>query len=226
MNPTPDLIFFDLDDTLYPSDSGLWEAISSRIDLFLIEHMHLTQEEAQSSRARFSKSFGTTLAGLMSESKLDPSLYLEFVHDIDVKEFIQADRQLLDVLGRIEARRLIFTNASRLHAERVLAQLEIGRAIERIIAIEDLQFVNKPEPEAYRRALQLVGDPAPERCLILDDRLMNLIPAGRLGMITALVGSDHGAGEFTPDLALDSVLDLPDAMPGLFSDERPDYVRG
>lgn len=225
MNHAPELVFFDLDDTLYSSDSGLWEAISNRIDLFLVEHMHLTQEQAQAARARFARSFGTTLAGLMSEAKLDPSRYLDFVHEIDLTEFIQPDPELNDMLGRLEARRLVFTNASQMHARRVLAQLGVDGAIERIIAIEDLQFVNKPEPEAYLRALRIAGDPRPDGCLILDDRLQNLVPAAKLGMTTAMVGSEFEPGEFIPDLALDTVLDLPAAMPGLFRDERRGRVR-
>lgn len=225
MNHAPELVFFDLDDTLYSSDSGLWEAISNRIDLFLVEHMHLTQEQAQAARARFARSFGTTLAGLMSEAKLDPSLYLDFVHEIDLTEFIQPDPELNDMLGRLEARRLVFTNASRMHARKVLAQLGVDGAIERIIAIEDLQFVNKPEPEAYLRALRIAGDPRPDGCLILDDRLQNLVPAAKLGMTTAMVGSEFEPGEYIPDLSLDTVLDLPAAMPGLFRDERRGRVR-
>ena len=36
-----DVLFFDLDDTLYPSSAALLEAIRVRIDTYMIEKMQL-----------------------------------------------------------------------------------------------------------------------------------------------------------------------------------------
>ena len=33
-------LFFDLDDTLYPPTSGLWDAIGERIETFMREYVH------------------------------------------------------------------------------------------------------------------------------------------------------------------------------------------
>lgn len=225
MSRSPRLLFFDLDDTLYPSDNGLWEAISSRIDLFLLERLQLGPAAARESRARYANDFGTTLAGLMSEHDLDPKSYLDFVHDIDLTRFINPDPGLTELLSSIPARKFILTNASRAHAERVLRRLRVEEMFEGIIAIEDMGFVNKPEVTAYQRALSIAAEPSPDRCLILDDRLRNLIPAAAMGMRTVLVGSQDGAGSFNPDFVVNSIHDLLTVMPELAQDKPFDHVR-
>ena len=50
-----------------------------------------------------------------------------------------------------------------------------------------LDFVNKPQPGAYYRALEILGDPSPKDCVFVDDRIENLHPAKDLGMTTVLV---------------------------------------
>jgi len=42
-------LFFDLDDTLYPPATGLWEAIGSRINLYMTERMGFPPEQAYQS---------------------------------------------------------------------------------------------------------------------------------------------------------------------------------
>ena len=56
----------------------------------------------------------------------------------------------------------------------------------RVIGLEDLGYVPKPSPGAFRSALERVGAPA-ERCSLIDDLRANLAAAKRLGMRTIWV---------------------------------------
>jgi FMN phosphatase YigB (HAD superfamily) len=38
-------IFFDLDDTIYPNSTGLWQAIRMRIGLYMKERLKLSEED-------------------------------------------------------------------------------------------------------------------------------------------------------------------------------------
>jgi len=62
----------------------------------------------------------------------------------------------------------------------------IGRHFARIVDIRALQFVGKPDPQAYTAALALAGARGAE-CLFVDDAARNLLPARASGMLTVLV---------------------------------------
>jgi len=49
-----------------------------------------------------------------------------------------------------------------------------------------MEFTNKPDRRAYRKALDFLGA-EPHECIFADDSLANLAPATRLGMVTVLV---------------------------------------
>lgn len=184
---------FDLDDTLYSSQTGLWRAIKQRIHLYLIERMGFRPDEAARLREHYLATFGTTLGGLRQEFKVDIEDYLTFVHDLPLADYLRPDPALNGMLARLPLTKIIFTNSDAAHVGRVLEHLGITQRFVQIIDIYALEFVNKPDPHAYTRALSLI--PAqPDECVFIEDSRRNLIPAQALGMLTVLVG--HHA---TPD---------------------------
>lgn len=200
---------FDLDNTLYPADSGLWEAIAERINLYMTERMRLRPAEATAVRRRYLTAFGTTLNGLRLEYAIDPADYLNFVHDLPLADYLHPQPALDAMLARLPLVKGIFTNADAPHVERVLNQLGIRRHFAHIIDLLALDFVNKPEPLAYRRALDLLAA-APSECLFVEDTARNLLPAHELGMRTVLIGpasEERGVDYTIPDiLELENVL--------------------
>ena len=181
-------LLIDLDDTLYATDSGVWPAISSRISEFMRTKLGMAPQEIQDARARYTRSFGTSLAGLMADHAIAAEEYLAFVHDIPIDSMVQPDPELREMLAKLPQYKAVFTNASRAHAQRVLRALEVSDLFDQIISIETLGLVNKPELAAYTRALSAMeSTPEASSCLFADDRVQNLIPASRLGMTTVLV---------------------------------------
>jgi putative hydrolase of the HAD superfamily len=200
---------FDLDNTLYPPESGLWEAIGERINLYLTERMRLPPAEAASIRRRYLKTFGTTLNGLRLEYSIDPLDYLAFVHDLPLDKYLRPRPSLDAMLGRLPLVKVIFTNADAPHAQRVLEQLGIRRHFTHIIDILALDFVNKPDQLAYQRAVEVLAA-APAECVFIEDTPHNLPPAHDLGMRTVLLGprsAERGVDyHITHILELEAVL--------------------
>jgi pyrimidine 5'-nucleotidase len=181
-------LLFDLDNTLYPDTSGLWEAIGNRINLYMIEKLGMNPHEVTERRENYLNAFGTTLNALRHYYQVDASEFLDFVHDLPLGEYIRYDPDLDGMLERLPLRKVIFTNADAAHAGRVLSILGIGHHFERIIDIRALDFVNKPDLRAYEIALSLISAD-PEECIFVEDSLLNLLPARKMGFLTVLVGN-------------------------------------
>lgn len=202
---------FDLDNTLYPPDVGLWGAITERINLYMTERLQLPPAEAAALRRQYLNAFGTTLNGLRQDFGIDAMEYLDFVHNLPLDRYLRPAPALDAMLARLPLVKVIFTNADERHAGRVLDRLGIRRHFTRIIDILALNFVNKPDPAAYRRALQLLAA-EPAECVFVEDTLYNLLPAHDLGMCTVLVGARSteraGAAEPGVDHHIAHILEL------------------
>jgi putative hydrolase of the HAD superfamily len=155
---------------------------------YLIERMGFSPEEAETRRVRYFQQYGTTLRGLMTEETVDVEDYLTFVHDIDLAGYIRPSPALDAMLRGIRLAKVVFTNATQEHAWRVLDALGVADHFPFVIDIRAMNFVNKPDPHAYRRILDLIGAQG-EECIIVEDNPRNLLPARALGMTTILV--DH-----------------------------------
>lgn len=208
-------IFFDLDDTLYPQNSGLWEAMGSRIHEYIVGRLGVSAGEAKALRAGYLQGFGTTLNGLMANHQVDPLDYLRFIHDIPVEDILPPNPSLVRLLSSLPQRKVIFTNAYRGHAERILGHLGVSDQFDLIVDIISLEYHTKPQAEAYWRALDLAGEADPRACLIVDDRRVNLEPASAMGMTTVLVGDEGADAAYEPDYHILKIDSLAEDVPAL-----------
>jgi putative hydrolase of the HAD superfamily len=208
-------IFFDLDDTLYPASSGLWDAIRKRIDLYMIERLHIPKEQVHDLRHYLFSTYGTTMRGLQATMQIDAQDYLDFVHDVPVAEFITPNPALRMMLSGLPQRKVIFTNADVKHAMRVLDRLQVSDCFTQIIDILSVAPYCKPQEEAFQMALYLAGTGSASQCVLVDDGLSNLAAAGRLGFFTVRAGSD----EIVPEsqTSIGSITDLPLALAGFIN---------
>lgn len=179
-------ILFDLDDTLYPSNGGLMQEISRRMNEFMVTQLDIPEPDVTRVRQEYWERYGTTLRGLYIERHIDAQAFLDFVHDIRVQEYLQPDRQLDDMLAQLTLQKHIFTNAPAGHARRVLEALGVSRHFERIFDINFIHYESKPAAAAYPPVLEALGARADE-CLMVDDSARNLAPAHALGMRTVFV---------------------------------------
>jgi pyrimidine 5'-nucleotidase len=201
------VILFDLDDTIYPHDSGLWEQIRNRIEQFMREELHFTGDDIPAIRDRLWRTYGTTLRGLQTEYRVEMDTYLEYVHAIPLDNFIDAQPHLARILDNLPLPKFIFTNSDGRHAKRVLELLNVADRFSQIIDIYALAPYCKPQTEAFQIALDTVGE-APEDCLFIDDSPVNLAKGRQLGMTTISVGQfAHDGSHHIPH-----IQDLPDLL--------------
>ncbi len=182
-----DTWIFDLDNTLYPA-ADFFPQITSRIRQYTAGFLKLTEEEAHRVQKDYLRRYGTTMNGLMVEHGLDPGPYLDYVHDVDFS-YLKPDREMDALLTRLPGRKLIYTNGSLGHAERVLERLDLGHHFEATFDIIAADYRPKPAPEPYRVLCARHGV-APERAVFVEDTARNLAPAAELGMTTVWLRHD------------------------------------
>lgn len=205
-------LLFDLDETLYPPNTGLWPVLGGRMNTYIHAKLGIPEDEVEDLRESYFQTYGTSLRGLQTNFDIDANEYLEYVHDVCVSDFIQPDETLQHILAELSGNKVVFTNASRAHAQRVMDALGVGSFFSQIIDVIDMAPYCKPQPEAFRTAMNLVNDPNPAHYLLLDDSLRNVQTARENGMAAILVSptgftldhipqsySIHGIMEVLPD---------------------------
>ena len=149
-----DTWIFDLDNTLYPASCNLFAEVDQRMGAYIAKTIGVPFEHARHLQKAYYRQFGTTLAGLMKVHKLPPGPFLDYVHDIDLSVVPELP-ELAAAIAALPGRRLIFTNGSRRHAENVATKLGVLHLFEDICDIAALEYVPKPEREAFDRLLKL-----------------------------------------------------------------------
>jgi putative hydrolase of the HAD superfamily len=177
---------FDLDNTLYPPTIRLFDQIERRMTDYVMRTLGIESAEADALRAHYWRTHGTTLAGLMREHGIDPTPYLEDVHDIDLSEVLPAPA-LCAALGRLPGRKVVYTNGSREHARRVTRAVGLDGCFDRLYGFEDAAYVPKPDAAAFATVFALDGL-SPARAAMFEDDQRNLAVPHGLGMRTVLVG--------------------------------------
>lgn len=179
---------FDLDNTLYPAECDLFAQIDERMVEFISNYLKVDAQEARRVQKQYYLEHGTTLNGLMSDHGMEPDAYLEYVHDID-HSVLPQNPELTKAIKALPGRKIVFTNASRGHAEGVLQALHMQDVFDEIIGIEATGFQPKPNKAAYEHLTQACGID-PEQSVFFEDLARNLLPAHEMGFVTVLVRSD------------------------------------
>jgi len=187
---------FDLDNTLYCADNGIFAQIESRMTDYVEGFLSLPRDAARAVQKELYRQYGTTLNGLMREHDCDAEDYLRFVHDIDLGD-LAPDAGLKTALERLPGRRFVFTNGCANHAARILDRIGLAGIFDTVWDIRSMDFVPKPMPEAYARVMAASGVEGPKAAMF-DDLPRNLVPARALGMTTVWLKNDALWGKHGP----------------------------
>jgi putative hydrolase of the HAD superfamily len=181
-----DTWLFDLDNTLYPAETGFMKLIEVRMTDFVERTTRLPRDEARALQKKYWGELGTTLAGLIKHHDVDPEDFLDEVHDVSL-DLLTPDPLLISAVERLPGRRLIFTNGSEAHAIRVVEKLGLAHLMEDIFHIRSADYLPKPAPQTF---LKMTADHAvdPRGAAFFEDSEKNLAPAADIGMTTILVG--------------------------------------
>ncbi len=194
-------LFFDLDDTLYPSSCGLWPVLKERMTMYMRERLLIPEADVPALREQYFKMYGTTLRGLQERHNVNTEEYLAYVHDVPLQDYLMPNPVLREVLASLPTRNLIFTNADAGHARRVLAALQLDDLFDTIVDVNAIAPYCKPMPESFAIAMELAGEPDPRKCVMIDDLPRTTRAALDLGMASLLYGTDiptpEASGVFT-----------------------------
>lgn len=234
--PPQDILFLDMDDTLYSNDWQVAEVISQNIRGYCTGVMNLPLPAARELYLKY----GTTLRGMLIEGMdIDLEDYMVKAHDIEsVKHLITPDPPMTDMLTRCKVPLWIYTASTVQHVHDVLARLEIRHLFQdRIIACtsHEMGFGSKYEAATYDLARAAAGWtgmgpsangpgyglPNPENCYFADDSWKNIERAKKQGWHTCLIGHTSRSGDSATnfkwaDHVVHSVHELQDVWPHLF----------
>ena len=144
---------FDLDNTLYPASCRLFDQIHARMQRFIAERLGLSMEAALVVQKSYFREHGTTMRGLMTVDRVDPHDFLAYVHDIDLSS-VPADPVLAAALTALRGRKIVHTNGSVRHAERLLDHLGISKSFCGIVDIAMAGFEPKPAIAGYHELMR------------------------------------------------------------------------
>ena len=176
---------FDLDNTMYDINLGLFKKISNRITDFIMSKYSLDIDQAKKIQKEYYLKYGLTLRGLIVEKKLEPEEFLDYVHDVEHPELKKND-QLISKIRILEGKKIIFTNATSKHAKKILKILELEHDFDQIIDIKDLEYIPKPDKRSYKKLLECLNlnKENLDKTIFFEDTVKNLIPAKELGITT------------------------------------------
>ncbi len=200
-------LFFDLDGTLYPDGVGVWNAISAKMNDFMHNELGIPLEKVSDIREGYFHKYGTTLRGIQHHYNIDPKVYLNYVHDIPVSDFIKPDAHLRELLKKNSLPKWIVTNSDKNHSMRVLDALGIGDQFKDIIDVWATDYNPKPSSLFFEAALKISGLTNTEKIIFFDDIQQNVLGAKTNGFIPVLVGEGIIADGI--DNQIDKIHDFP-----------------
>lgn len=188
---------FDLDNTMYDINLGLFKKISNRITDFIMSKYSLDIDQAKKIQKEYYLKYGLTLRGLIVEKKLEPEEFLDYVHDVEHPELEKND-QLISKIRLLEGKKIIFTNATLNHAKKILKILELEHDFDQIIDIKDLEYIPKPDKRSYKKLLECLNlnKENLDKTIFFEDTVKNLIPAKQLGITTVWMKNSINEKDF------------------------------
>ncbi len=179
---------FDLDNTLYPHHVNLWQQVDARIGEFIGAHLKVSAEQARVIQKDYYRRYGTSMRGMMTEHGVRADDYLAYVHQIDHSP-LEPNPAMGAAIAELPGRKLILTNGSVDHVDKVLARLGIAGHFEAVFDIIAADLEPKPAPQTYQKFLR-DHRVDPKTSAMFEDLARNLVVPHQLGMTTVLVVPD------------------------------------
>lgn len=178
---------FDLDDTLHNASAHIFPVMNRAMTQYIQDTLNLDETAAYQLRQHYWRVYGATLKGLMRHHGTDPYHFLLETHRLmNLPEMVIQTKRLRHMLQTLKGRKVIFTNAPREYALRVLDLLGIGDMFELVFSVESAKFHAKPSVRGFQILLKSIKA-KPQDCVMLEDNLPALMTAKRLGMKTIWV---------------------------------------
>ena len=196
LNDKIDTWIFDLDNTLYSADSGIFQQVHDLMSKFVSKHLNVEIKKAKEIQRKYYKQHGTTLRGMMDNHGVDPEYFLKEVHKLDYS-IVDSNKKLNEELKKLKGRKIIYTNANLQHTLDVLDRIELSDFFDYIFDIKMANYIPKPDLQPYE---QIIKDfnLNPSTSAMFDDIAKNLVPAKKVGFTSIWI--DVGYENFSDDI--------------------------
>jgi putative hydrolase of the HAD superfamily len=198
---------FDLDDTLHNASAHIFPVMNQAMTNYIMDTLAMDEAAAHDLRRHYWRVYGATLKGLMRHHQTDPQHFLNVTHQFDdLAERVIAVKRLRHLIKSLAGRKVVFTNAPRDYALRVLNLLGIADCFELVFSVESTKFHAKPSVRGFQLLLASLRVKASD-CVLLEDNAAALMTAKRLGMKTVLLSKKYHKPSFV-DYRINQVLAL------------------
>ncbi len=187
---------FDLDNTLYSADSGIFQQVHKLMGEFISNNLGIDMPEAKRLQSKYYKQHGTTLRGMMDNHGIDPDHFLREVHKLDYS-IVGPNNMLNEQLQKLKGRKIIYTNANKQHVDDVLKRIELSNYFDEIFDIKMANYIPKPEVKPYEQIIDLYDIEA-KSSIMFDDIAKNLVPAKKVNFTSVWI--DAGYENFSDDI--------------------------
>ncbi len=198
---------FDLDDTLHDASSHIFPVMNQSMTQYIVDNLGLDEQTAFALRQHYWRVYGATLKGLMRHHQTNPHHFLHETHaNLDLDKLVKSTKGLRHFLIKLKGRKVIFTNAPKNYALRVLQLLGILDCFELVFSVESSGLHPKPSIRGFKRLLSTIKA-NPSDCVMLEDNPQALMTAKRLGIKTVLISKSLKKPLYV-DVRVNSVLAL------------------
>tara|TARA_B100001758_G_scaffold202024_1_gene181207 strand:+ start:340 stop:1029 length:690 start_codon:yes stop_codon:yes gene_type:complete len=197
-----DFWIFDLDNTLYDINLGVFKKISKRMTKFIINELELDEDKAKTLQKEMFLKYGLTLRGLIVEKKINPDRFLNYVHDVDHPE-LERDNELISLLKNLNGKKYIYTNAPYSHAKKILNVIGAFDLFDDILDIKKTDYIPKPDLTSFEIMQRKFGISFKnvKKSIFIEDTVKNLKPAKQIGMSTVWIENKLNCEEFKKDFS-------------------------
>ncbi|KAJ5987868.1 Haloacid dehalogenase-like hydrolase-domain-containing protein [Penicillium waksmanii] len=181
------VLFFDIDNCLYPRSSNVQDTLSDLIDDYLSRELRLPRDQAIALHSQYFKTYGQTVEGLVRHHAIDALHYNSQVDDaLPLETLLKPNpilRQFLQSIDTSKVRLWLLTNAYVTHARRVVKLLGIEDLFEGITYCdyEIVPFICKPQVGMFEKAMREAGVGDVGGCFFVDDSFGNCVGAKSFG---------------------------------------------
>ncbi|KAF9584010.1 hypothetical protein BGW38_007869 [Lunasporangiospora selenospora] len=241
-NHEPRVFFFDVDNCLYPKDSGIPDLMRAKIEKYF-EDVGFDSSEGKQPQQRFqplplqSKLFlidTTSTMALRSEGFI--CIILIDIRDYDEKvdlalpleDILHENIPLREMIKSLKVeKKWLFTNAGKEHALRVVKILGLEGLFDGMTYCNYIEpnFVCKPEKAAFEKAMREAGVVHGSNCYFVDDSAANVDKAVDLGWTAVHVADDPVISNFG-HFQIADIIELKNVLPHLWDDESNSNLAG
>lgn len=176
LNEDKDVCIFDIDETLYPHDDDILKMRDKKIvDLGL--SFGFTLEQFKQKSKEYVKKHRSTIRGLVNEFPVGKDLQKLLENPVGGTTLtLKPDRYLKEMLLKIKARRVCFTNASMSYSREVLERINMMDCFDTIFCCDyaDKDHFSKPDTEAYQIVMRILGVRDASKLHFFDDKYINI----------------------------------------------------